>query len=239
MSDQRDELIRQIVETVRQTAAHYGLWLAEAVHQVGLEKALEAEGEAGDRLVGIMERKLGKALGRDGFSAMLSGLDDAALAALGHELRTGWLATDGVWFQALESRCGMDEAKRVNDTCWSRFAPLEAARALAVLGIPRGGGLDALKRCLAVRMYAHINEWEITDERPSSFVFRMNKCRVQTARKRKGLPDYPCKSGGSVEYRSFANGVDPRITTECIACPPDDHPAEWVCAWRFTLDEGE
>lgn len=238
MSEEREELMRRVIETVRQTAAHYGLWLAEAVHQVGLETALEAEGEAGDRLTAIMERKLGKVLGKDGWADLFAGLDDAALAALHRELHTGWLAADGVWFQAIETRRGMDDAKRANDTCWSRFAPLEAARALSILGIERGRGLPALKRCLAVRMYAHINEWEFVDETPTSFVFRMNKCRVQTARARKGLPDYPCKSGGCVEYRGFAHGVDPRIDTECVACPPDEHPAEWVCAWRFTL-EGE
>ena len=56
----------------------------------------------------------------------------------------------------------------------------------------------------------------------------MNDCRVQAARKRKGLADYPCKSGGLVEYRSFAETIDPRIRTSCIACPPDDHPRRVV-----------
>ena len=64
---------------------------------------------------------------------------------------------------------------------------------------------------------------------------QMNECRVQSARKRRGLPDYPCKSAGVVEYTHFATGMDPRITTECIGCPPDPHPEEWYCAWRFRL----
>ncbi|BBD08824.1 DUF6125 family protein [Desulfovibrio ferrophilus] len=236
MSEKRDELIGQIIETVRQTGAHYGLWLAEAVHQMGLERALEAEAEAGDRLTGIVERKLAKVLGGEGLKDLFAGLDETALTDLGKELRTAWLAADGVWFQAVEGMAGMDDAKRVNDTCWSRFAPLEASRAMAALGLARGGGLEALKECLAQRMYAHINDWEIVDETPTSFIFRMNRCRVQTARVRKGLADYPCKSGGTVEYTSFARQVDPRIVTECVACPPDEHPAQWVCSWRFTLD---
>jgi len=66
---------------------------------------------------------------------------------------------------------------------------------------------------------------------------RMTKCRVQAARKRKGLEDYPCKSGGVVEYTTFANTVDKRISCECIACPPDPHPEGWFCAWRFRLEE--
>ncbi|MFA5383931.1 MAG: DUF6125 family protein [Eubacteriales bacterium] len=27
-------------------------------------------------------------------------------------------------------------------------------------------------------------------------IFRMNTCRVQAARKRKGMPEFPCKSVG-------------------------------------------
>ncbi|HMA84637.1 MAG TPA: DUF6125 family protein, partial [Desulfosalsimonadaceae bacterium] len=72
---------------------------------------------------------------------------------------------------------------------------------------------------------------------PDSFVFQMNDCRVQAARKRKGLEDYPCKTAGLVEYTYFARSIDDRIKTECIGCPPDPHPEEWYCAWRFYIDE--
>ncbi|WP_461211573.1 DUF6125 family protein [Desulfocurvus sp. DL9XJH121] len=234
---ERGALAARVVEIVRQTAAHYGLWMAEAVHQVGLEQALDAEKEAGDRLTRIMERKLAKALGLERGADLLAGLDGETLAALEQALGTGWLAADGVWFQAIEHRFGMTDAKRVNDSCWARFAPYEAARAMAVLGIEPGGGLDALERCLAARMVATINTWEVADRTPTSFVFRITNCRVQAARKRKGMQDYPCKSGGLVEYRGLAHTVDPRIRTECVACPPDEHPEEWFCAWRFTLEE--
>ena len=39
-----------------------------------------------------------------------------------------------------------------------------------------------------------------------------------------------------IEYLSFARAIDPRIRTECVACPPDEHPDEWYCAWRFSLE---
>ena len=64
----------------------------------------------------------------------------------------------------------------------------------------------------------------------------MDECRVQVARKRKGLDDYPCKSAGLVEYAYFARAFDARIKTECIGCPPDAHPDDWYCAWRFSLE---
>jgi hypothetical protein len=65
----------------------------------------------------------------------------------------------------------------------------------------------------------------------------MNNCRVQAARKNRGLADYPCKSAGIVEYSTFASQIDSRIKTTCVACPPDEHPVEWFCAWRFTIEE--
>jgi hypothetical protein len=78
----------------------------------------------------------------------------------------------------------------------------------------------------------------VTEQRGlNSVVFQMNDCRVQSARTRKGLEDYPCKSGGIVEYTYFARAIDDRIATECIGCPPDAHPKEWCCAWRFTLKD--
>ncbi|MDD2220316.1 MAG: DUF6125 family protein [Desulfoplanes sp.] len=237
MTQERSVLISQVVEALRLTASHYGLWLAESVHQVGLETALEAEREAGDRLQGILEHRLCKILKRESKEDLFSDMDEDTLENLVESLHSSWLAADGVWFQAIESRCGMDDAKRANDTCWTRFAPLEAHRIKALLDIGENGGLEALKRALAHRMYAHINTWEIVEETATSFVFRVNKCRVQLARKRKKMDDYPCKSGGKVEYRGFAHEIDPRIVTTCIGCPPHEHPQEWSCARKFLLEE--
>lgn len=85
-------------------------------------------------------------------------------------------------------------------------------------------------------MYAFINEQIIEDIDENCIIFRMQNCRVQAARKRKGLPDYPCKSAGMVEYPYFARTIDNRIQTECIGCPPDEHPEEWFCAWKFFIN---
>ncbi len=148
-----------------------------------------------------------------------------------------WLANDGVWFQAVEFEYGMNEAKRCNDSAWAQFSPLEAWSIKRMLELPEQAGLEGLKKALQFRLYAYINTQSFTEETENSFVFRMNECRVQVARKRKGLDDYPCKSGGLVEYTNFAEAIDSRIKTECICCPPDEHPEEYYCAWKFTLIE--
>ncbi len=75
------------------------------------------------------------------------------------------------------------------------------------LGIEEGGGLPALKKALGFRLYAHINVQEIIEVDAKRFVFRMNNFRVQDARKRRGLPDFPCKEVGIVEYSEFARAI--------------------------------
>eukprot|EP00764_Aduncisulcus_paluster_P014735 gnl/Carplike_NY0171/893_a1227_1221.p1 GENE.gnl/Carplike_NY0171/893_a1227_1221~~gnl/Carplike_NY0171/893_a1227_1221.p1 ORF type:complete len:237 (-),score=19.64 gnl/Carplike_NY0171/893_a1227_1221:60-770(-) len=236
MDTKEPTTLEDITEVIRQLTSHYGLWMAESVHQLGLEAALDAEKEAGDKFFKILSGKLTRALGVSPQS-ILDSADQETVEKLGMALRSAWLAADGVWFQAIEHQADMTTAKRINDTCWSRFSPLEARRAKDILGLPKNGGLEGLKAALKVRMYAHLNRWEITDETDNSFVFRMTDCRVQSARKRKGLADYPCKSGGITEYTGFSREVDSRIKCECIGCPPDDHPDEWVCSWKFIMED--
>ncbi|MEA3286663.1 MAG: DUF6125 family protein [Candidatus Marinimicrobia bacterium] len=147
-----------------------------------------------------------------------------------------WLAHDGLWFQAVEKDFGMDAAIACDTEAWRRFTVIEARRIMKRHDIPPNSGLEGLKKALNYRLYARLNIQEVIDETETSFVFRMNDCRVQSARKRHGLPDFPCKSVGIVEYTEFARTIDPRISTLCIACPPDAHPEEYYCAWKFTIN---
>jgi hypothetical protein len=113
---------------------------------------------------------------------------------------------------------------------------VEAKRIMLRLGLEPGGGIPALVECLKHRLYARLNLQESIEVTDTRAVFRMVDCRVQSARKRKGLPDFPCKSVGVVEYAGFARTIDPRIETRCIACPPDQHPDDFWCAWEFVLN---
>ena len=153
------------------------------------------------------------------------------------DLSKRWLAHDGLWFQAVEQKYGIDTAIELDIKAWSSMTVIEAKRIMEFLGLPEYGGLDALDRALRFRLYAYINEQEIIRVSPTRLVFRMNNCRVQAARGKKNLPDFPCKPVGVVEYGNFAKTIDSRITTRCICCPPDEHPKEYHCAWEFVLEE--
>jgi hypothetical protein len=236
--DQKDTA-RLILDFSHRIMMHHAMWFAEVQHQLGREKAWDILKTAYERSCSIQMKRLAKTLGfelEDDIPKPLLDLPKDALVALKESVAINWLANDGVWFQAVEFSRGMFDAKRCNDSCWSNFSPFEAWSIKRFLNLPEEPGLEGLKKALQFRLYATINKQSITDESETSFVFQMNDCRVQTARKRKGLEDYPCKSGGMAEYPTFAECIDPRIKTECIGCPPDEHPAEWFCAWRFSIE---
>ncbi len=147
-----------------------------------------------------------------------------------------WLAHDGLWFRIVEEKCGIETAMELDRKAWEKFTVIEAERIMKRLRIKRGGGIPALVQALKFRLYAHINAQEVKEMSETRCVFRMNSCRVQEARKRQGLPNFPCKSVGIVEYSGFAKTIDPRIKTKCLACPPDPHPPDVWCAWEFRLE---
>lgn len=146
-----------------------------------------------------------------------------------------WLAHDGLWFQAVEEARGMEEAIAADAAAWKKFTVIEARRIMERRGLAPGGGIPALVACLQERLYARLNTQQVTEQSESRALFVMRDCRVQSARRRRGLPDFPCKSVGLVEYGEFAKAIDPRIRTRCVACPPDAHAADAWCTWEFTL----
>jgi hypothetical protein len=231
-----------VLDLVHRIVMHHAMWYAEVEHQLGARWAREILADAWDKSRDIQMKRLAKTLGFevvDGVPGPLLDLPDETLTALRDALAVNWLANDGVWFQSVEFARGMYDAKRCNDSCWTRFSPFEAWSIKRLLGLGDRPGLEGLKKALRFRLYAFVNEQSFAEETDRSFVFQMNDCRVQSARKRKGLDDYPCKSAGMVEYPFFAEAIDERIRTECVGCPPDAHPEEWYCAWRFSIDEDQ
>ena len=148
-----------------------------------------------------------------------------------------WLAHDGLWFLAVESEFGLDKAIQIDIKAWEGFTRVEARRLMKFLGLPKGGGLEAVKKALRYRLAANVNHYEILDLPDGSFTFQMCGCRVQDARKRKGMAAFHCKPVGMVEYTGFAQIIDPRVRVECLRCPPDEMSDGRWCTWRFSLEE--
>ena len=164
-------------------------------------------------------------------------LNRAELAGLLEDAALNWLALDGLWFQAVEKKFGTEEASACGKNAIGQYSEIEAKRIVRRFNITQEG-IPALMQALRFRLYHLINRQDFIEVSDNQCVFRMLECRVQAARKRKGLPDYPCKSVGLSEYSHFARAIDPGIQTRCIACPPDNHREGFWCAWEFSKERG-
>ncbi len=235
-------LIDFFFDSIHLTLLHYALWFKETEHQLGLEKAIIADDAVWKQFLPNTMSRLAERLRlpvKDDAPEFLANLNEEELVQLLEDTAKNWLACDGLWFQAIEKYFDpeMHTSKRINDTIWLRFAYIEAKTIMKRLKLPESGDIPALKKALKYRQYTLINPCETVDLSENKILLRMNDCRVQSARKRKGLPDYNCKSGGMAEYSRFAEAIDSRIQTKCISCPPDPHPDEWCCAWEFEIPE--
>jgi Family of unknown function (DUF6125) len=229
-----------VMDLMHRLIMHHVMWFDEIKHQMGAEAATDLLWKASEKSIAIQMKRFAKQFNfemEDNIPVPLINMEDSVLDELMKNISTNWLVNDGVWFQSVEFEKGMIDAKRCNDSCWGQFSPFEASAVKRFLGLSEKCGLPGLKKAFKFRLYSFINEQSFAEEKEDSFILRMDKCRVQAARKRKNLDDYPCKSGGLVEYTYFAKAIDARIETECIACPPDSHPDEWYCSWRFSIKE--
>lgn len=166
----------------------------------------------------------------------LSALSKDQLIDLIELYSKNWLAMDGVWFQSVERKYGMEEAIYHDEEAWKRFTVTEARRIKKFLNLPEQAGLEGLAEALRFRFYANINEDEIELDQ-NTLIYTAKECFVQEARAQKGMPYHPCKSVGILEYAGFAHTIDSRITCECLSCYPDITDSTCCCKWKFTLKE--
>jgi hypothetical protein len=231
------ELVRYAIDALRRIVLHHGIWFSEVSHQLGLQEAIRLEEEVSASFLPIAINRLSRTIGfqtENGLPLWLVNMEKEKLISLINVMSANWLTSDGVWFRAVENGHDMYTSKRCNDTCWTRYSPVEASIIKSFLHLPEQSGLDGLEQALKFRLYANINEQTI-ERSGDELILRMVKCLVQKTRGSQGLPDYPCKSAGLAEFETFAKTIDSRIRADCISCPPDKHPKEWVCAWRFHI----
>jgi len=125
-----------------------------------------------------------------GFRVFLLKLDNDKLAELLQAISINWLANDGIWFQSVEFKRNMIDAKRCNDSCWAQFSPIEAYFIKRFLNLEDNCGLKGLEEALKFRLYAFINKQTIKWS-DNTLILEMNDCRVQNAQRennRKNIP---------------------------------------------------
>ena len=140
---------------------------------------------------------------------------------------------DAFWFINLEKAYDLEKACHFNELVWEKVASLAARDLKKRFGLA-GGGLEGFQKALELFPWTMLVGYRFIEGDGELFV-EVPSCPAQTGRLDHGLGEYPCKEMHRREFSAFAQEIDPAIKVECIFAPPDEHPPEMHCRWRFSL----
>jgi hypothetical protein len=140
---------------------------------------------------------------------------------------------DGFWFLSVSDEFDQQTAEKINRRVWGKIPELAAMNLVKRFQIEEKG-LKGFITALKYFPWTILIEFDI-DEKEDEVFITVPSCPPQVARRRHGLPEFDCKEMHRGEFESFAHVIDDRINVECFFAPPDPHPDDCFCKWRFTL----
>lgn len=150
------------------------------------------------------------------------------------QIRNLW-RVDGLYFLGIEKQFGTEAATEIDAEVWAAMAAIEAKGLQKMFQVGESPDISRIVELLRKSSWALDQPFKTVETNEKRAILSVDRCRTQEARLNKNLGEFPCKKVRFDYLRIFAETLNPKVTVNCLVCPPDKHPKEHWCQWEFLL----